>query len=87
MANFWRRGSLSATFRSVLERKIALIKDNVSPDIAEALIDNVNQFECRFVKLQELQSVGVSDYVAAQMEARMQSWCESRESVGLGIQA
>ncbi|XP_020249147.1 uncharacterized protein LOC109826527 [Asparagus officinalis] len=74
-------------FWTVLERKIALIKDIVSLNIAKALTDDMNQLERKFVKLQELQFVGVSDYVAARMEVHLQTWRESRASVGLRIQA
>ncbi|XP_020265637.1 uncharacterized protein LOC109841166 isoform X2 [Asparagus officinalis] len=79
--NLLRNGLSISLFRSYLDKQVTLLRSQGYSDLADIITADLVCLECELAKLKGFQAAGVSSYVDAQMEAKLQAWLEAQISV------
>ena len=83
--NLLRNGLSIDLFKSYLDHQVTFLRSQGYSDLADAITIDLVRPERELEKLKEFQTAGVSSYVVAQMEAKLQVWHEAQTSVGSKI--
>ncbi|XP_020244481.1 uncharacterized protein LOC109822662 [Asparagus officinalis] len=79
--NLLRNGLSISLFKSYLDNQVTLLRSQGYSDLADIITADLVCLECELAKLKGFQVAGVSSYVDAQMEAKLQAWREAQISV------
>ena len=63
-----------------------MIRDIGCPDLATAMVDDLDRLERELQMFHELRDTGASSFVAAELDARLQTWRSTRMVAELEIQ-
>ena len=73
-------------FKPFLDPRINSIRDAGYPDLAKAIIDDLDCLEHELQMLRELRDAGASSFIAANLDTRLQTWRDTRVLTELEIQ-
>ncbi|ONK67160.1 uncharacterized protein A4U43_C06F16640 [Asparagus officinalis] len=65
-------------FKPFLDSRINSIRDAGYPDLAKAIVDDLGCLEHELQMLRELRDAGASSFIAANLDARLQTWRDTR---------
>ena len=78
--NLLRSGLSISLFKSYLDTQVTLLRSQGYSDLADIITADLVCLECELKKLKGFRAAGVSSYVDAQMEAKLQAWREAQIS-------
>ena len=73
-------------FQPHIDSRIALLRDTGYPELAGAIAEDLDHLAVELRGLRDLQAAGVSSYVTAHEEARVEAWRDARAFAGLEVQ-
>ncbi|XP_020242792.1 uncharacterized protein LOC109821010 [Asparagus officinalis] len=73
-------------FKPFLDSKVNLIREAGHPDLAQAIVDDLDCLEHELQMFRELRDAGASSFIAAELDTRLQSSRETRIFAELEIQ-
>ena len=73
-------------FKPFLDSRINSIRDAGYPDLAKAIVDDLDCLEHELQMFRELRDAGASSFIAAHLDARLQTWRDTRIFAELEIQ-